>query len=463
MMKKILLLCILSIPSILFAVQVDFTDAAILLPEGNNRNMEKAATLLKSCMDRLSGGKTRILKGNAGSGKKICLHLAAPDAKYGKRFWQIKQEGDSLHITGRSPSSLIFGVADFLARSGFYALTWDCDALPESGRLLAEKDLEVTASPAFGKGQIIDGMKGGRLNKNAAAGLLRYHQLNYLKSRPEDDDTIYNSYGARNVVHNLYQIVPPAKYAKTHPEYYSMNSQGVRSWKDTDHLCFSNQEVRRVAAENLIREIASHRKKGKEYHPVYYSISQNDCGRTFCHCKNCQALVKHYGGETGLLLDFVNEVAREVAKVYPDVKISTEAYVNSEKPLKTIKPASNVIIRYCDVYSRSDFRIPLEKQPERLHVLKEWAEMCPGLAIWDYLNFAKSRSPETAIDPMISDLRLFRKLGVGNILLEYEYQFDRVQNFIGLQQFLAAQLLKDPGQDAENLIRIYMKSYYGKT
>jgi len=143
------------------------------------------------------------------------------------------------------------------------------------------------------------------------------------------------------------------------------------------------------------------------------------------------------------------------------VKIGTEAYVNSEAPSKKIRPAKNVIIRFCDLYSRSDCRIPLEDQPERRRLLEEWACLSPGLAIWDYLNFARANSPETAIHTLQPNLLFFRKNGIGNVLLEDEYDFVRPQNFIVLQYFLARQLLKDPAQDAEKLTEIFMRSYYG--
>ena len=429
----------------------DFTGAKIVIPADASEGIRNAAALLRSCLDKMEG--------TGGAGREIHLNLAAPDEQNGKRTWQIVQQGNRVVITGRSPSSLIFGVADFLNRSGFYVLSWDCDALPDSGKLLVPTGLAVNGKMAFGKTRIVDGLRVTR-DSPALKEFRRYQQMNYSLQDYRDDDSIYASWHGIHEVHNIYQYLPPDRYAKDHPEYYTQNPQGGRSWTNTDHFCFSNPEVRRIVTENLLKKIAEHRKNGPPY-PVYYNISQNDCGHSFCSCPECQALIRKYEGETGLLLEFINAVAGEVAKVYPDVKIGTEAYVNSEAPAKGIRPARNVIIRFCDLYSRSDCRIPLEDQPERRRLLEEWARLSPGLAIWDYLNFGRANSPETAIHTLSPNLLLFRKNGVGNILLEDEYDFVRPQNFVVLQLFLARQLLKDPAQDAEKLTDIFMRSYYG--
>ena len=446
------------------AGEIDFTHADIAVPSGNKAGIKPAAGLLKSYMDKLSDGKTGIVPASKRK-TGIFLHLAAPSEKLGKQAWRLRQSGKSVHITGGSPSALIYGVSDFLARSGIYAVAWNCDALPPSKRLMVREGLDITARRAFPRIRIVNGL-GSILSLKDSKPIRdrwnRYLQMNYAQLRYDDDDTPYRSYRNRNEVHNLYQYLPPGKYAKDHPEYYSMNAAGRRVWSSTDHLCFSNPEVRRVMAENIIGQIRQHRAEMKTHYPVLYRISQNDCGGQFCFCPNCVATAKKYGGETGLLLEFVNAVAEQVTAKYPDVKISTEAYVNSEKPLPTIKPNKHVLMRYMDLYSRSNFQSPLEAQPDRAKILYEWAAIQPyGLAIWDYLNTG-TQFPEITLDAYIQDLRLFRKIRAGYLLTEYQIRMPRPQSFIFLQYFVTYQLMKDPSQDAEKLIDIFFTNYYGK-
>ena len=49
----------------------------------------------------------------------------------------------------------------------------------------------------------------------------------------------------------------------------------------------------------------------------------------------------------GVLLNFVNKVADEVGKKYPDLKIDALAYQYSHKPPKNIRPRDNVQINLC--------------------------------------------------------------------------------------------------------------------
>ena len=147
----------------------DFTGAKIVIPADASEGIRNAAALLRSCLDKMEG--------TGGAGREIHLNLAAPDEQNGKRTWQIVQQGNRVVITGRSPSSLIFGVADFLNRSGFYVLSWDCDALPDSGKLLVPTGLAVNGKMAFGKTRIVDGLRVTR-DSPALKEFRRYQQMN---------------------------------------------------------------------------------------------------------------------------------------------------------------------------------------------------------------------------------------------------------------------------------------------
>ncbi|MBR2905868.1 MAG: hypothetical protein IKC08_08210, partial [Lentisphaeria bacterium] len=71
-MKKALLLSFLTVFALyLYGGKIDFTDAEIVLPEKSPRRMKEAALLLKSCMDKLSGNKTKITANTETKGRKI--------------------------------------------------------------------------------------------------------------------------------------------------------------------------------------------------------------------------------------------------------------------------------------------------------------------------------------------------------------------------------------------------------
>ena len=63
------------------------------------------------------------------------------------------------------------------------------------------------------------------------------------------------------------------------------------------------------------------------------SISQND-NHNYCKCNQCKAKEAELGTKADILLSFVNRIAEEVAKKYPDVKIHTLAYFFTVKILE---------------------------------------------------------------------------------------------------------------------------------
>lgn len=63
-------------------------------------------------------------------------------------------------------------------------------------------------------------------------------------------------------------------------------------------------------------------------------------------------------GSCHTFADYVN-AAEWFEKDYPDILVQTFAYVQTQKPPKTLKPRRNVMIRWCDVYSLVDLVRPL--------------------------------------------------------------------------------------------------------
>jgi len=65
--------------------------------------------------------------------------------------------------------------------------------------------------------------------------------------------------------------------------------------------------------------------------PTIISVSQNDNSRN-CQCENCRAVEKKEGSPAGLLIHFVNRVAEDIEKEFPDVLVETLAYQYTRKP-----------------------------------------------------------------------------------------------------------------------------------
>ena len=469
--KSTIIFGLLLVCAISFAA--DFTGATIVYPDKQTDLEKNAVSELRGYLESATGKEFQELpessfKGGAsihvGATAASLKELGTPD-KLEKEEWRIKDSGDKLFITGGSPNGVLFGVYDFLNRQGIYSIAPGSDAIPKIAKLEV-KDLDVKSKPAFYIHSMWPGLYYTPMQLDNAPErkyLDSFLRRNYCYgTQARDHESPYHISISGKQCHSFYDFVPPEKYAKTHPEYYAMNENGNREWSETSQLCLSNPEVRRIVKEQLLARIASDRAGKLTDYPVLYDFSQNDSDR-FCTCEKCQAIVKKYGSNTGNVLEAVNEIADAVAKKYPDVFIQSFAYINTEAPLETIKPAKNVVIKYCDLFNRSNCFLPLRKQPGRAALVKKWCEQCPNVYVWDYWNLAKitAKDPGMIVDAVIDDIRFFRETGVNGLFVEAEVGCSRPQSFIWLQYFLAGQLIRDPSADAEKLIDIFIRNYYG--
>ena len=113
----------------------------------------------------------------------------------------------------------------------------------------------------------------------------------------------------------------------------------------------TNPDVIRIATAEIRKRIQEHPEA------MIFSVSQNDW-RNYCTCEKCRKLAEEEGSQAGPLLHFVNAIANDVAKDYPDKIIDTLAYQYTRKPPKHVKPAPNVAIRLCSI--ECCFTHPLE-------------------------------------------------------------------------------------------------------
>ena len=457
----------------------DFTGVPIVYSAKATQFEKLALKDLQNCLQKATGKKFPLLTEAQFKGKRsiqfgftdACVKYFAGEKYPSRQTWRIKSTDQTLYIYGGSPSGAVYGIYDFLNRNNIYFLAPDCTAVPSMAKLECS-GLDVKQSPSFADRELYHGLYLSADWKNTLkpipmrdflrrnfAGILREDQL----------DKFRISYATKSTCHTFYYYIPPAKYAKSHPEYYSMDHTGKRVCIPASgtQLCLSNPEVRKLLVKQLLDWIAQDRKICREKNlpvPMLYDFSQQDNCSFLCYCKPCQTLIRKYGGDTGLLLDTVNEMAREVAKKYPGVYIQTFAYVNTEKPSDKIKPEKNVVIKYCDVYSRSNMFFPLRTQESRRKLLCDWLDQTPNVYLWDYWNmgwFAGVEKPGMIVDAVIDDLRFFHEKKVPALFLEAEISPYRPQSFIFLQYFLGAQLMKDVSQDAEKLIDVYIRNYYG--
>ena len=253
-------------------------------------------------------------------------------------------------------------------------------------------------------------------------------------------------------VHSFFPLIPPAKYFADHPEWYS-EINGVRKHEHAQ-LCLTNDEMRKELTKNALEALR------KNPGAKFISISQNDW-YGFCTCEKCTKIAEEEGSQSGPLIRFVNAVAEDIEKEFPEVFVETLAYQYTRKPPKLVKPRQNVVIRLCTI--ECSFVQPLtgEQNISLYDDIKGWNKISKQLFVWDYVtNFTSSILPHPNLRVLAPNIRFFVDNGTIG-LFEQGDAYCTVGDFVYLRNWVISKLLWNPLLDEKKLIREFIDGYYG--
>ena len=253
-------------------------------------------------------------------------------------------------------------------------------------------------------------------------------------------------------VHTFFPLIPPDKYFKDHPEWFS-EIDGKRK-HERAQLCLTNEEMRRELVKNLKERLRANPAA------TIASVSQNDWHGN-CQCPKCRAVEREEGSPAGLMLRFVNAVAADIEEEFPHVAISTLAYQYTRKPPKNVKPRDNVIVRLCSI--ECSFSKPLAD--ERNQAFRDdivgWSKICDRLYIWDYTtNFRHYVMPHPNLSVLGPNVKFFVDHNVKGIFEQGSYNTYGAE-MAELRAWVLAKLLWDPTREGKALIEEFIAGYYG--
>lgn len=253
--------------------------------------------------------------------------------------------------------------------------------------------------------------------------------------------------------HTMGQFISADEYFGQHPEYFSLRD-GKR--KPNAQLCLSNPEVLDICIEKMKQTIKEN--------PLYwvYSLSQNDNQRP-CQCDKCRAIEEQYGGHSGLVVWFVNQVADAIKPLYPDKYIGTFAYQYTRKAPVGIVPRDNVVIRLCSI--ECCFAHPLdscEHNSSFVTDIEKWSTVAPNLYIWDYVvNFRQYVAPFPNFGVLAENIKTFKKYNAIGVMEQAQYQ-TLGGEFSDMKAWVLSKLLWNPNLDTNALVAQFIEDYYGK-
>ena len=429
-----------------------------------------SANELQTLLEKRIGKKLPVITGKKLPSTPVIL-LDRCNPALGKESFAIRRKGNVIRITGGCPIGTLYGVYEFLQR---YCDVWTVApgvTYAPKGKLVFGKMKDLTRRPAIQKRVLYH--IGDNYTLSPARKIWKEFNLRnrltiskYLNKEfyPYVSTEFMVSNTPGNDCHNFYDYVPPKKYAKTHPEYYSMNPSGVRDFRPNagGQLCLSNPDVEKIVYDHLIQSIAKDRAKYKKDYPRIYDFSQLDNTNYICLCPECKKIIAKYGNkDSGLMLYFVNKIARKLKTKYPDVLLRTFAYVSTEFLPKGIKAEDNVMIQLCDLYSQCNHTLPLTHpiNKKRADLTRGWGKLAKHLMIWDYI-LQGGNEPVVPVDAIAADVKFFRECNVKWIFMESEIRVSNPASFEYLKNFVVAQMYFNPDQDLEKLLDVYCKGVF---
>ncbi len=372
--------------------------------------------------------------------------------------WLIRSYGKDVILNGGGTRGALYAVSHFL--EDFCGVRWWSpheEFVPPPAPLALPR-LDASGRPAFRLRTLYTGMH----EPNGGEVAMRV-RLNDYRGPALGGGFRYGSPGS---CHTFDKYLPAAKHLKEHPEWYSLSKDSNRrvGGQHAGQLCLTDPGCRTAMKARLKEFIEKDRadlKKRGVAPPLVYDISEND-NWNYCHCTNCLAACERWN-LSGLLLDFINDIASSVRDAYPDVIVNTFAYHGTEKPPKGGKRAAdNVMVRLCNTQSNRAGGIFDPDNTIFRDNLEAWSKVAKRLSIWDY---AITYTRELTGLPLPSEFYYadsFRECAVRGVFgFFWEHESPHKADMWELKYFLETKLMENPLLDSDELIYTFMREYYG--
>lgn len=367
---------------------------------------------------------------------------------------KIGFDGKELYFEGGA-RGVIYGVYEFLERFcgvRFYAI--DCETYPTGDVKLEPFEYEYEPFAKFR--QYL-----GNAAFDTTFALKRKlngNLWNVYKDTFEGKGGAYDFAGCP--AHTLTGEFLLKPYAETNPEFFSLKN-GKRMTNHLGQAC--------PAADGVKEAVVYEVKKLLRENPTkkFVSVSQGD-NPNFCECDKCKEIQKRMS-LTEQYLRFINDVAIEVKKEFPDVFVHTFAYANIADPPEDFELSDNVMIQYClgNCYSHAidDPNCPKNRQANE--AIQKYAKFCKSLMTWDYQNtFRYQLQPNPEFDLLRKKYAYLADHNVRLFFAEADHrESDGWAAFPELRCYLVSSLMWNPYMSEEEYserLTGFLDAFYGK-
>ena len=414
-----------------------------------------AADELSEYVFRQTGVRLPILEARKcpGGDARRAVRIMRDDSR-GADAFRLRSAGEDVIVSG-GERGVLYGVYELLETYG--GVGWfspDRTVIPKRDAFVVPGGLDVSQSPAF---EMREALWFPAFRDADFCARLRLNGNNYTPFLPKHGGKPYRFGGGLPIAHTLAKLVPAAKYAKEHPEYFALVG-GIRDTKESAQLCLTNPDVLRIATEGVLAAIK------RDPAARYFGVSQNDNQR-YCTCEKCAAVDAEEESHAGTMIRFVNAVAAAVEREYPDKVIETLAYQYTRKPPKLTRPRKNVMICLCTI--ECDYAHPIATGADKQNAsfrsdVDGWKKCANYIYIWDYTtNFSHYPGVFPNFDVLQPNIRFFREIGT-KFLFEQGANMGAGAEFAALKTWMLAKWMWNPDLPEGELLDRFFKGYYGK-
>jgi hypothetical protein len=429
----------------------------IRLPSNASAPEEFAAEELRRTLYEIisAGPRLRTPARRRGSGEMPAIYVNDLEAArragieipiLDREAYHLETRSGSLYLLGGGPRGVLYAVYDLLERLGCRWFTPEISRIPRR-RNLDLPLLSLTAAPAF--------------ESRDTFNWECHDPLWWVRNRLNGWYTKVPEYMGGGVdycgfVHTFYSLLPPEEYFDQHPEYFSLVAGQRR--RDVAQLCLTDPDVLRIVTARVLELMRTHPQA------TIFSVSQNDCEAP-CECEACQAVVNEEGSQSGPILRFVNAVAAETAKIYPDKLIDTLAYWYSLDAPRHAVPHPNVRVRLCSIRCCQGHTYGACDHPESqrfLRALDGWGQRTSQMYIWHYAtDFTHYPLPMPDLDELHGNIALYHRYGVHGVFIQGMGEPGGGAESMALRGYAVSKLLWQPDQDVWPIVDEFLGAYYG--
>lgn len=398
----------------------------------------------------ISLGRTSVFEGT---------NLNLTYEEYKEDGFHILTDGAQIIINGAEEAGAVFGIYEFLWYNlGIRIYANNEFKIPDHTEdVVKVKAFDYKSVPTFD-------------NRSLGISYLRYPRIN-------EQRLSLNFNNGKNWVlwcHTTFRLLPPETYKDDHPEWYN---------DEVTQLCMTNEEMK----AELIEQIWIWFEKSGIKHAML-QVGQED-GSTFCTGRkdnskgtcHCAEYMEKYGGESGILMLLINDIADEINKrmkeTYPNgertLKLSVFAYSKTEEPPVVQNADGTYSPVHPDVVAHENVNVMIAPlgadwahsmvdpmyNANYKFIIEGWQAICKDFSVYTYncvydnnLFFMDSWSY------VKEQYQMWEKLGAEVVFDQSISHIDLP--FFELCSYVRSRLLWDVNADVEYYINDFIENYY---